>query len=108
MLWFGSYYTAKFEKFFFFAQNVHVADVVRLPFGYFFDSTRTNLIEWHKHHVDCAQEERTCFAFVFIEIDQKKVAKLHDFRAPKNVNVADVVRLPFGQFFDSTRTNLIV
>ena len=45
VLWFGSYYTAKFEKFFFFAQNVHVADVVRLPFGQFFDSTHTNLIE---------------------------------------------------------------
>jgi hypothetical protein len=30
---------------FFFAQNVNVTDAVRLPFGQFFDSTRTNLIE---------------------------------------------------------------
>jgi hypothetical protein len=60
-------------------KNVHVADVVRLPFGYFFDSTRTNLIEWHKHHVDCAQEERTCFAFVFIEIEQKESGEIACF-----------------------------
>jgi hypothetical protein len=26
------------------------------------------------------------------------VAKLHGFRAPKNSHVADVARLPFGQF----------
>ena len=42
-----------------------------------------------------------------LKSSKKKVAKLRVFRAPKNVNVTDVVQLLFGQFFDSTRTNLI-
>jgi len=36
------------------------------------------------------------------------VAKLHVFRAPKNSHVADVARLPFDEFFDSNRTNVLV
>jgi hypothetical protein len=30
------------------------------------------------------------------------------FRAPKNIHVSDVARLPFGQFVDLTRTNLML
>ena len=88
-------------------KNVHVADVVRLPFGYFFDSTRTNLIEWHKHHVDCAQEERTCFAFVFIEIKQKESGKIACFSGAQNSHVGDVALIAFRQYFDSSPTNFI-
>ena len=36
------------------------------------------------------------------------MAKLHVFRAPKNSHVADVARLPFGQFVYSTRTNVLL
>jgi hypothetical protein len=42
-----------------------------------------------------------------LKSNKKTVAKLHVFRAPKNVNVADVAQLPFGQFVDFTRINLI-
>jgi hypothetical protein len=34
------------------------------------------------------------------------VAKLHVLEAPKNSLVGSVVRLPFRQFFDSSRTKL--
>ncbi len=37
----------------------------------FFDSSRTNVLLSHKHHVDCAQAERTAFHYVFVEIEQK-------------------------------------
>jgi hypothetical protein len=40
-----------------------------------------------------------------LKSNKKKVAKLHVFRAPKNSHVADVARLPFGQFFDFTHEN---
>jgi hypothetical protein len=42
-----------------------------------------------------------------LKSNKKKVAKLHVFRAPKNSHVADVARLPFGQFVYSTRTNVL-
>jgi len=37
----------------------------------FFDSSRTNVLLSHKHHVVCAREERTAFHYVFVEIEQK-------------------------------------
>ena len=30
------------------------------------------------------------------------------FRAPKNIHVSDVARLPFGQFVDLPRTNVVL
>jgi hypothetical protein len=47
------------------------------------------------------------FHQVFFEIDQKKSGEIACFQAPKNGLVGDVARLPFYQFFDSGRTNLI-
>ena len=52
-------------------KNSHVADVARLPFGQFVYSARTNVLLSHKHHVHCAQAERTAFHYVFVEIEQK-------------------------------------
>ena len=52
-------------------KNSLVADVARLPFGQFVYSTHTNVLLSHKHHVDCAQAERTAFHYVFVEIEQK-------------------------------------
>ena len=79
MLWFGSYYTAKFEKFLFFAQNSHVADVVRLPFGHIFDSSHTNLIEAWKHQCWDAPKDRVAFHLFLIEIEHRKTSKIARF-----------------------------
>ena len=43
-----------------------------------------------------------------LKSNKKEVAKLHVFRAPKNSHVAEVARLPFGQFVYSTRTNVML
>ena len=71
-------------------KNGHVGDVALLAIRQYFDSRPTNLIECQQHHVECAGEERTAFLCVFIKIEQKKVAKLHVFEAPKNGHVGDV------------------
>ena len=52
-------------------KNIHVSDVARLPFGQFVYSARATLMLSHKHHVNCAPEERTAFHYVFVEIEQK-------------------------------------
>ena len=52
-------------------KNSHVADVARLEHGQFVYSARATLMLSHKHHVNCAPEERTAFHYVFVEIEQK-------------------------------------
>ena len=52
-------------------KNSHVADVARLQHGQFVYSARATLMLSHKHHVNCAREERTAFHYVFVEIEQK-------------------------------------
>ena len=54
------------------------------------------------------EEREQLFIMYLLKSNKKKVAKLHVFRAPKNRHVADVARLPFGQFFVSTRTNVLL
>jgi hypothetical protein len=48
------------------------------------------------------------FIMYLLKSNKKKVAKLHVFREPKNSHVADVARLPFGQFVHSTSTNVLL
>jgi hypothetical protein len=63
-------------------KNSHVADVARLPFGQFVYSARTNVLLSHKHHVHCAQAERTAFHCVFDEIEQQISGKIACFSGP--------------------------
>jgi hypothetical protein len=52
------------------------------------------------------EKREQLFIMYLLKSNKIQVAKLHVFRAPKNSHVADVVRLPFGQFVDLTRTNV--
>jgi hypothetical protein len=52
------------------------------------------------------EKREQLFIMYLLKSNKKQVAKLHVFRAPKNSHVADVARLPFGQFVVSTRTNV--
>jgi hypothetical protein len=44
------------------------------------------------------EKREQLFIMYLLKSNKKHVAKLHVFRAPKNSHVADVARLPFGQF----------
>ena len=66
-------------------KTCHVGHVARLPFRQFFDSSRTNLIECQRKHVDCNAEERTAFLWVFVKYEQKKSCKIACFWGAKNL-----------------------
>ena len=51
----------------------------RLPFRQFFDSSHTKLIKCQCHHLECAQEQRAAFLWVFIEGKQNKSGKIACF-----------------------------